>query len=93
MAIVTVKNKYQVVIPQRLREQIGVQIGDLLEAQVDKGKIVFTPKSIVDRAVAEGLDDLKKGRVHGPFASPGEMLAALKGKAPKEARKIRRHHR
>ena len=29
MAIVTVKNKYQVVIPQRVREQVGVQIGDV----------------------------------------------------------------
>ena len=53
MPIVTIKNKYQVVIPQRVREQVGVRIGDLLEAQADKGKIVFTPKSIVDRALAE----------------------------------------
>lgn len=92
MPIVTVKNKYQVVIPQLLREQVGVQVGDLLEAQVDKGKIVFTPKSIVDRAVAEGLDDVKKGRTLGPFASPDDMLAALKGKGRKEARKIRPRH-
>ena len=61
MPIVTIKNKYQVVIPQRVRKQVGVRIGDVLEAQADKGKIVFTPKSIVDRALAEGLDDLKKG--------------------------------
>ena len=93
MPIVTVKNKYQVVIPQRIREQVAVQVGDLLEAQVDQGKIVFTPKSIVDRALAEGLDDLKKGRVHGPFASAPEMLAALKGKGRKAVRRIRRHTR
>jgi AbrB family looped-hinge helix DNA binding protein len=93
MAIVTIKNKYQVVIPQRVREQVGVQIGDLLEAQVDKGKIVFTPKSIVDRAIAEGLDDIKKGRVHGPFASAGEMVAALKGKSRKPVRRVKRHGR
>jgi hypothetical protein len=50
---------------------------------------VFTPKSIVDRALAEGLDDLKKGRVHGPFASAAEMLAALKGKGRKSVRRIK----
>jgi AbrB family looped-hinge helix DNA binding protein len=93
MAIVTIKNKYQVVIPQRVREQVGVQVGDLLEAQVDKGKIVFTPKSIVDRAIAEGLDDIKKGRVHGPFASEGEMVAALKDKGRKPVRRVKHHGR
>jgi len=93
MAIVTIKNKYQVVIPQRVREQVGVRVGDLLEAEADNGKIVFTPKSIVDRALAEGLDDLKKGRVHGPFASVDEMLAALKGKGRKPVRRIKSHGR
>jgi AbrB family looped-hinge helix DNA binding protein len=89
MAIVTVKNKYQVVIPLRVREQVGVQIGDVLEAQANNGKIVFTPKSIVDRAIAEGLDDIRKGRVNGPFANAGEMLAALKGKGRKPARRAK----
>src|SRR5580692_7823332 len=32
-AIVTVKDKYQVVIPRHVREQIGVAIGDVLEAR------------------------------------------------------------
>ena len=51
MAIVTVKDKYQVVIPRDVREQAGVNVGDLLEARLEKGKITFTPKVIVDRAV------------------------------------------
>ena len=93
MSVVTIKKKYQVVIPQRVRQQIGVRVGDLLEAQAYKGKIVFTPKSIVGRALAEGLDDLKKGRVHGPFASAAEMLAALKGKGGKSVRRIKSHGR
>jgi AbrB family looped-hinge helix DNA binding protein len=32
MAIVTVKNKSQVVIPKSLRDKIGIGVGDLLEA-------------------------------------------------------------
>ena len=93
MSVVTIKKKYQVVIPQRGRQQIGVRVGDLLEAQAYKGKIVFTPKSMVDRALAEGLDDLKKGRVHGAFASAAEMLDALKGKGLKSVRRIKSHIR
>ena len=85
MAIVTVKNKYQVVIPKSLRDNIGIQVGDLLEARVERGKVTFSPKSVVDRAIAEGLEDIRKGRVRGPFDTVDEMLASLKGKRSKSA--------
>ena len=80
MSIVTVKNKYQIVIPQRVREQIGVAVGDLLEAKVERGKITLTPKSLVDRAMVEGLEDVRKGRVRGPFNTVDEMIDSLKGR-------------
>ena len=80
MPIVTVKNKYQVDIPQRVREQIGVAVGDILEAKVERGKITLTPKSVVDRAIAEGLEDMRKGRMHGPFKTVEEMIDSLKGR-------------
>ena len=85
MAIVTVKNKYQVVIPKSLRDNIGIHVGDLLEARVERGKVTFSPKSVVDRAIAEGLEDIRKGRVRGPFDTVDEMLASLKGKRSKSA--------
>ena len=68
MAIVTVKNKYQVVIPQSIRDQVGVNVGDVIEAKAHNGTIVFEPKTIVDRAIAGGLADVQAGRVSGPFA-------------------------
>ncbi len=77
MSIVTVKNKYQVVIPQELRRQVAVNVGDLLEAKVERGKITFTPKSLVDREIAEGLEDIKKGRTYGPYHSAEKMIQAL----------------
>jgi AbrB family looped-hinge helix DNA binding protein len=85
MAIVTVKNKYQVVIPRSVRDKIDIHIGDLLEARVERGKVTFSPKSVVDRAIAEGLEDIRKGRVRGPFDTVDEMLASLKGKRSKSA--------
>jgi AbrB family looped-hinge helix DNA binding protein len=88
MAIVTVKNKFQVVIPQRVREQIGVAVGDILEARVERGKITLTPKSIVDRAIAEGLKDVRKGRVRGPFETVNEMIDSLKGPKRPTIRKV-----
>ncbi|MGO9268840.1 MAG: AbrB/MazE/SpoVT family DNA-binding domain-containing protein [Terriglobia bacterium] len=90
MSIVTVKTKYQVVIPQNVREQIGVAVGDTLEARAEKGRIVFEPKSIVDCAIAEGLEDIRKGRVEGPFDTVDEMLASLKGAAKPHRKQSRR---
>jgi len=72
-----VKNKFQVVIPQQVREQVGVTIGDVLEARAVNGKIVFEPKSIVDRGIAEGLEDIRRGRVYGPYRSTAEAMKAF----------------
>ena len=87
MQLVTVKTKYQIVIPRAIREQAGVDIGDLLEAKVEKGKITFAPKSVLDRHLAEGLDDLKRGRTHGPYKSAKDAVAALEARAKKRTKR------
>ena len=89
MNLVTVKNKFQIVIPQRVREQAHIEIGDLLEASVEDGKITFTPKSLVDRHLAEGLEDLRKGRTHGPYNSAEAAIAALESRAKGQVKKRR----
>ena len=83
MAIVTVKNKYQVVIPRHVRDEIGVSVGDVFEAKAEKGKIVFVPKSVVDRSIAESIAEFKAGRSFGPFATHKGFLAALHKEAKK----------
>jgi AbrB family looped-hinge helix DNA binding protein len=85
MAIVTVKKKYQVVIPQHVREAVGIAIGDVLEAKAEKGRIVFEPKAIVDRGIAESLEEFKAGLSRGPFTTPAALVASLH----KEAKKVR----
>jgi len=52
MSLVTVKNKYQVVIPQSIRRKLGISRGDLLEAKVERGWITYTPKTVIDRIPA-----------------------------------------
>jgi AbrB family looped-hinge helix DNA binding protein len=90
MPIVTVKNKYQVVIPRRVREQIGVAIGDVLDARAVKGKIVFEPKSVVDRGIAEGLEDIEEGRVHGPYRTVAEAMKAFQARSARVSKRPRR---
>ncbi|MDQ2775470.1 MAG: AbrB/MazE/SpoVT family DNA-binding domain-containing protein [Acidobacteriota bacterium] len=86
MDVVTVKTKFQIVIPQNVRERVHVEIGDILEAGVENGKIVFTPKGLVNRHIAEGLEDVKKGRTHGPYGSAGEAMEAMEARAKRRAK-------
>lgn len=91
MAIVTVKKKYQVVIPQNIREQLPIAVGDILEASVERGKITFTPKSIVDRGIDESLAEFREGRSYGPFETHKELIASLhKESKAVRARKAKR---
>jgi AbrB family looped-hinge helix DNA binding protein len=87
MNIVAVKNKFQVVIPQHIRDQIRIEIGDLLEASVENGKITLTPKSLIDRHLAEGLEDAKRGRTHGPYSSAADAIRALETRAKRRVKK------
>lgn len=51
MNLVTVKPKFQVTIPAKLRKGINLQEGDIMEAiRVDDG-ILFKVKQVVDRDV------------------------------------------
>jgi len=77
MELVTVKTKFQVVIPQSIRKRVRLDIGDLLEADYENGKITFTPKTVIDRHLAEGLKDLADGRTHGPYSSAAVAISAL----------------
>jgi AbrB family looped-hinge helix DNA binding protein len=81
MELVTVKTKFQVVIPQSIRKRVHLDIGDLLEASFENGKITFTPKTVIDRHLAEGIEDIDKGRTHGPYESAAEAISALERRA------------
>ena len=107
--LVRIHRKGQMTLPSRLRSAIGIADGDLVEATVNRGRIVLTPKLVVDRSKFPNTDDeytpaqrrvidarldkseedLKKGRTAGPFKSPSEMIAHMKGELKKRARKTK----
>ena len=84
--LVRVKEKYQVTLPASVRRKAGLAVGDLLEANVEGKKITLTPKSVVDRELALALEDVRKGRVYGPFSSAKEVIQSLH----REAKKMRK---
>lgn len=86
MSLVKVKPKYQVVIPLHVREKARVRVGDLLEASVERGKITFTPKSVLERDLEISLREWKEGKARGPFNSAEELIRDLH----KEVRKLKK---
>jgi AbrB family looped-hinge helix DNA binding protein len=92
--IVKVQQKGQVTIPTHLRSKAGIAVGDRMEATFQRGKIVLTPKLVVDRSRfpnADGeytpeqrrtidarLAEASKGPFHGPFDTADEAVKFLR---------------
>jgi AbrB family looped-hinge helix DNA binding protein len=89
MSVVPVKKSFQVVIPRNVRERIGLQVGDLLEAKVERGKITLTPRAAVDPDIAASIEEIKAGASFGPFDTAGDAVAAMKSELRKRAGKGR----
>jgi AbrB family looped-hinge helix DNA binding protein len=79
---ITVKNKTSLVVPPSVRRRAGIKPGDRLEFKVSGGIINIIPKPppavdeytpeqrrIIDAGIAEGMEDFRKGRSHGPFTA------------------------
>ena len=85
MSLVAIKNKYQIVIPAKLRKAAGLNVGDFLEASLEKGKIMLVPQAVIDRkhlaklpkGIRDGLEDIRMGRTYGPFNTADELMASL----------------
>jgi hypothetical protein len=80
VAVITVKDKNAVLIPATLMRKARIKVGDRLDANVEHGKITLTSKSAVERGIEQGLDDLKRGRLYGPYASAAAAKKAFDGR-------------
>ena len=52
MPLVTVKPKFQVTIPAKLRKGLDLREGDLMEATLVEDGILLRPKDVVDRGTS-----------------------------------------
>jgi AbrB family looped-hinge helix DNA binding protein len=82
--VLKVGPKYQVTIPKSVRTQLGLKVGDLVQARVGKNhSIILERKRLVDfeKSLEEDLRvaqaDYEAGRVLGPFATAEEAVKAL----------------
>jgi len=95
--VTTVKKNTPIVIPESLRRRAGFKVGDRLEFKLSGGIInvipelpsaddEYTPaqRRAIDAELAKSLEDVRKGRTYGPFATHKEFLASLH----KESKKL-----
>ena len=85
----------QVVIPKKLHDHLGLKPGDYLEVEERHGRVVMTPKTLIDSRVhaafRESMEDFKSGRYSGPFDTVDKATASLhKVAAGRRARKTGR---
>jgi AbrB family looped-hinge helix DNA binding protein len=73
----------QIVIPKKLYDELNLAPGDYIEVERRGNKLVLTPKELVekhpkiDRGIAEGLEDMRAGRVSDPFNTVEELVQHL----------------
>jgi AbrB family looped-hinge helix DNA binding protein len=91
MPISKLGQRRQVVIPKEICDELGLQEGDFVEVTSTAGKVIIKPKkmvdadevltpvqqAIIDKRLAEAEEDIKAGRVSGPFATVDELKRHL----------------
>lgn len=77
----------QVTIPKRIREALRLEEGTIFRVIADGEQIVLIPQSLIDQDQAwfwteewqegerEAEEDIRAGRMYGPFKTAEEMLA------------------
>jgi AbrB family looped-hinge helix DNA binding protein len=77
MAVVKIGVSRQVAIPKKLHDQLGLAPGDYLQVELEGDRLILTPKALIEKRLAEGLEDIRQGRVNGPFRSMPALLRSL----------------
>jgi AbrB family looped-hinge helix DNA binding protein len=104
-ALVKIHRKGQMTLPTRLRNRAGISEGDLVEAAFHRGKIVLTPKVVLDRskfpsagdeytpaqrrAIDRGIAQSLKEIEQGRSYGPFDSHAAFVASLHSESKKLR----
>jgi bifunctional DNA-binding transcriptional regulator/antitoxin component of YhaV-PrlF toxin-antitoxin module len=88
VALVKLKEKYQLTLPAEVCKKADLNVGDLLEAKVQGKKITLAPTVVVNREFIEkrlalAEEDIKKGKVSPAFSSTKAAIRYLHRQAKK----------
>ena len=103
-----VKENNKLMVPESIQRRAGIKTGDHLEFKVSGGIINIIPKlpsaddeytpeqrRIIDARLNKADEDIKAGRMHGPFASAKEACVYIERRAKERAggKKLKRSPR
>ena len=92
----------ELVVPSSVRRRAGIKAGDRVEFEAARGIITirksqdleddnYTPaqRRVIDARLAESAEEVRQGRVYGPFTTMAELERSLRrvGKASVAKRK------
>jgi len=90
MPLIKVKHNYQITIPNSLRKNLNIAVGDYLEIEKRDSEIILKPVKMIpadeayfhtkewQKGETQADKDLKKRDVLGPFDNLADGLKALK---------------
>jgi AbrB family looped-hinge helix DNA binding protein len=67
----------QLAIPKKVYDDLELKAGDYIEIVKKDSHLLLTPKSLVDKGIAEGLNDIREGRIVGPFDNTADLIKSL----------------
>jgi bifunctional DNA-binding transcriptional regulator/antitoxin component of YhaV-PrlF toxin-antitoxin module len=79
----------ELVVPPSVRRRAGIKAGDRLEFEASRGIIMirksqnlddeYTPaqRRMIQKRLDEAAEDVRQGRVYGPFSTHQELMASL----------------
>jgi AbrB family looped-hinge helix DNA binding protein len=87
---VVVKESSDLVVPPSVRRRAGIKPGDRLEFRVSGGTIHIVRESpsmgdeltrdqraAIDKRLSAADDDIRRGRVYGPFSAAADLAASV----------------
>lgn len=90
--ITRISPKHQITIPKEIYESLQLEVGDFLNVKVEGEKIIIVPTKMIPKDQAwfwtkewqekerEAEEDIKAGKLYGPFRSGKELVKSLKSK-------------
>ena len=60
MTLLQVRRNFQITIPAKLRQALGIKVGDYIDAELQDEAIVLKPQEIIDLSLAKRKEDSKR---------------------------------
>lgn len=98
----------ELVVPPSVRRRAGIKAGDRLEFEASRGIIMirkspapddddYTPaqRRMIQKRLDEAAEDVRQGRVYGPFSTHPQLMASLlkTGRQPASRKILKRPKR